>query len=36
VDLDYAKENNYQVAIKKMIKYFVTNNTKGIVVTNNY
>jgi hypothetical protein len=33
---DYAKKNNYQLAIENLINYFKTTNTKGVVITNNF
>jgi hypothetical protein len=36
IDVDYAKKNNYQLALEKLIKYLVTDGTKGVVVSNNF
>lgn len=36
VDENYARENNYQLALTSLIDFFETDSTKGIVVTNNF
>lgn len=36
VNVDYAKNNDFAKEFEGMISYFLTKNTKGVIVTNNF